>query len=606
MTGKRLRLVRDRLTERGLHGFVQPHEDEFLGEFISAAAERLAWLTGFTGSAGTAVVLAGRAALFVDGRYTIQARSQVDPGNYEVFNSGSCPPGRWLADTMDGDARIGFDPRLFSVARIEHMTRVVERAGGQLVPVDPNPIDQCWTDQPPPPAGSILPHPLEYAGETSASKRGRLAETLRRHEVDAVVLASCESVAWLLNIRGTDLPYSPVALSTAILLCDGSARLFANPVGLTEEVRIHLGDSVSVQPSSALRGSLSTLGAEQATVQLDPASTPVWIRTLLTESGAEVRHASDPVELPRAVKNSVELQGMRAVHEIDGLAMVKFLRWLEEHAPHGEVSECSAAARLEAYRRESPDFRSPSFPTISGTGPHGAIVHYRASPETDLPLRPGDLYLVDSGGQYLGGTTDVTRTVVVGPPQPEMCDRFTRVLKGHIALASVRFPSGTPGGQLDILARAPLWQAGLSYDHGTGHGVGSFLNVHEGPQSISFRVDRTGSPAVSKSALVPLAAGMVISNEPGYYLEDQYGIRIENLVAVREEPAPDGAEFPLLGFETLTLAPIDRRLIVPDMLTPDELRWLDAYHQRVATTLAPRLKPETGAWLAEACAPLRA
>ena len=606
MTAKRLRLVRSRLTDRGLQGFVQPHEDEFLGEFIPAAAERLAWLTGFTGSAGTAVVLAGRAALFVDGRYTIQARAQVDPGCYDVLNSGACPPGRWLADTMDGDARVGFDPRLFSVARVEHLTRVVEQAGGRLVPVHPNPIDECWTDRPPPPAGSMLPHPLEHAGESSASKRGRLAEDLRRHDVDAVVLASCESVAWLLNIRGTDLPYSPVALSTAILRSDGSARLFANPDGLTEAVRAHLGDPVAVRPGPALRESLSALGAEQAAVQLDPGSTPVWIQTLLEESGAEVRHAPDPVELPRAVKNAVELEGMRTVHAIDGLAMVRFLRWLEEHAPAGGVSECSAAERLEAYRRESPDFRSPSFPTISGTGPHGAIVHYRASPDTDRPLRPGDLYLVDSGGQYPGGTTDVTRTVAVGRPQPEMRDRFTRVLKGHIALASVRFPRGTPGGQLDILARAPLWQAGLSYDHGTGHGVGSFLNVHEGPQSISFRVDRSGPPAVSRSALVPLAAGMVISNEPGYYLEDGYGIRIENLVAVREEPAPDGAEFPLLGFETLTLAPIDRRLIVPDLLSPDEVRWLDAYHHRVATTLGPRLEPDTRAWLAEACAPLGA
>ena len=606
MTAKRLQLVRSRLTDRGLQGFVQPHEDEFLGEFIPAAAERLAWLTGFTGSAGTAVVLAGRAALFVDGRYTIQARAQVDPGCYDVLNSGACPPGRWLADTMDGDARIGFDPRLFSVARVEHLTRVVEQAGGRLVPVHPNPIDECWTDRPPPPAGSMLPHPLEHAGESSASKRGRLAEDLRRHDVDAVVLASCESVAWLLNIRGTDLPYSPVALSTAILLADGSARLFADPAGLTEAVRAHLGDPVAVRPGPALRESLSALGAEQATVQLDPGSTPVWIQTLLEESGAEVRHAPDPVELPRAVKNAVELEGMRTVHAIDGLAVVRFLRWLEEHAPAGGVSECSAAERLEAYRRESPDFRSPSFPTISGTGPHGAIVHYRASPDTDRPLRPGDLYLVDSGGQYPGGTTDVTRTVAVGRPQSEMRDRFTRVLKGHIALASVRFPRGTPGGQLDILARAPLWQAGLSYDHGTGHGVGSFLNVHEGPQSISFRVDRSGPPAVSRSALVPLAAGMVISNEPGYYLEDGYGIRIENLVAVREEPAPDGAEFPLLGFETLTLAPIDRRLIVPDLLSPDEVRWLDAYHHRVATTLGPRLEPDTRAWLADACAPLGA
>jgi len=296
---------------------------------------------------------------------------------------------------------------------------------------------------------------------------------------------------------------------------------------------------------------------------------------------------------------------MRDVHEIDGLAMAKFLCWLDANALAGNVTECSAVQQLEAFRRGCPDFRSPSFPTISGTGPHGAVVHYRATPETDRQLRPGDLYLVDSGGQYPGGTTDVTRTVAVGRPEPQMRDRFTRVLKGHIALATARFPVGTPGGQLDILARAPLWEAGLSYDHGTGHGVGSFLNVHEGPQSISFRIDRTGPPTVSKSALVPLTAGMVISNEPGYYLEDAYGIRIENLVAVRDEPEPEGAEFALLGFETLTLAPIDRRLIVADMLNPDEVRWLDDYHQRVVSTLSPRLAPGTRDWLVEACAPLR-
>ncbi|MXX21800.1 MAG: aminopeptidase P family protein [Rhodospirillales bacterium] len=605
MNGKRLQLVRNWLTKHGLRGFVQPHEDEFLGEFIPAAAERLAWLTGFTGSAGTAVILEDRAALFVDGRYTIQARSQVETGCYEVLNSGSCPPGRWLADAMRDDAGIGFDPRLFSVSRTRQMTQAVERAGGQLIPMDSNPIDEHWTDRPPPPAGSILAHPIRYAGESSADKRSRLAAVLKQHAVAAAVLTSCESVAWLLNIRGSDLPYSPVALATAILTCDGTAQLFANPVSVTDEVRSYLGDAVSLHPRSALPDSLSAFGANQATVQLDPASTPVWIHTLLTESGADVRHAPDPVELPRAVKNSAELRGMRDVHEIDGLAMAKFLCWLDANALAGNVTECSAVQQLEAFRRGCPDFRSPSFPTISGTGPHGAVVHYRATPETDRQLRPGDLYLVDSGGQYPGGTTDVTRTVAVGRPEPQMRDRFTRVLKGHIALATARFPVGTPGGQLDILARAPLWEAGLSYDHGTGHGVGSFLNVHEGPQSISFRIDRTGPPTVSKSALVPLTAGMVISNEPGYYLEDAYGIRIENLVAVRDEPEPEGAEFALLGFETLTLAPIDRRLIVADMLNPDEVRWLDDYHQRVVSTLSPRLAPGTRDWLVEACAPLR-
>ncbi len=606
MIEERLRLVRQWLSEQGLQGFVQPHEDEFLGEFLPAAAERLAWLTGFTGSAGTAVVTEDRAALFVDGRYTLQAGSQTGANGFEIVNSGSLSPGGWLAKTLAGQTRTGFDPKLVSIRRLERMTRTVGKGGGRLVPVLANPIDAHWTNRPPWPDGRIVPHPLRFAGEESTEKRRRLAEGLRAHDCSAVVLAAPESVAWLLNVRGSDLPYSPVALAQAVLLADGSARLFARPGSVTDEVRAHLGDDVSVAPRAALAATLSEFGRNQSRVQIDPASTPASIGTLLRESGARVRHAPDPIALPRAIKNAVELRNMREVHETDGLAIARFLCWLDLQAPGGGVSECRAAAQLETFRRESPDFRSPSFPTISGTGPNGAIVHYRATAATDRLLRPGDLYLVDSGGQYPGGTTDVTRTVAVAHTEPQMRDRFTRVLQGHIAVARARFPCGTGGGQLDILARTPLWRAGLAYDHGTGHGVGSFLNVHEGPQSISFRVDRTtGTPTVSAGSLVPLAAGMVISNEPGYYREGSYGIRIENLVAVRKEPPPAGADIDLLGFETLTLAPIDRRLIVADMLNRDERAWLDAYHRRVVTVLGPRLDPTTRNWLEEACAPLR-
>ncbi len=604
MIDERLRLVRRWMSEQGLQAFVQSHEDEFLGEFIPAAAERLAWLTGFTGSAGTVIVLEDRAALFVDGRYTLQARAQAPSSRFEVVNSGTQSPARWLAKTLASGGRAGFDPKLISVLRLEQFTRATAEGGQNLVPVSANPIDTYWTDRPPWPHGCIVPYPLSLAGETSSEKRQRLAQDLRKQGLDAVVLASPESVAWLLNIRGTDLPYAPVALVRAVLLADGSAQLFAHPATITDAVRTHLGTAVSVEPPAALAAALSALGRERAAVQIDPASTPAAVGTLLTAAGVTVRRAPDPVELPRAVKNKVELHGMRDAHETDGVALARFLCWLDSEAPAGRVTECRAAARLEAFRRENPDFRSPSFPTISGSGRNGAIVHYRATAETDRRLRPGDLYLVDSGGQYPGGTTDVTRTVAVGRPEPEMREHFTRVLQGHIAVARARFPRGTTGGQLDILARAPLWQAGLAYDHGTGHGVGSFLNVHEGPQSISFRVDRTGRPTVSASALVPLVAGMVISNEPGYYREGAYGIRIENLIAVRDEPPPDGAEIDLLGFETLTLAPVDRRLIVAGRLNRDERDWLDGYHQQVATTLGPRLDPATRHWLEAACAPL--
>ena len=604
MSRERLQVVRDWASEQDLAGYVQPHEDEHLGEFVPAAAERLSWLTGFTGSAGTAVILDAEAALFVDGRYTIQARTQADLGVYDILDIGRCTPERWLADRIGQGAAIGYDPRLFSVSREEKIRKAIQEAGGEFTPVFENPVDSHWEGRPPAPSGDILAHPVTYAGESSVDKRERLTSDMEQGSVNAMVLSAPDSVAWLFNIRGTDLPYSPVALATALLNRDGTACLFVDPDNVDKNVRGHLGGAIRVLPPAALPEVLGALGTKHATVQIDPMSTPVWIETLLRESGAKVRRSIDPIALPKAIKNGTELEGMRHAHVVDGRAVAKFLCWLDAAVGTGTVTECGAADRLEEFRREDPLFRGPSFPTISGTGPHGAIVHYRASPETDRQLRPGNLYLVDSGGQYLAGTTDITRTVAIGEPTLEMRDRFTRVLKGHIALATVRFPRGTPGGQLDILARTPLWQVGLTYDHGTGHGVGSFLNVHEGPHSISFRVFGKDHPAVSKSALVPLVPGMVISNEPGYYRENAYGIRIENLVAVKEEPSLEGSEIELLGFETLTLAPIDRRLIIPEMLTLDELDWLDGYHARVLAAHAPKLDAVPRDWLSAACAPL--
>ena len=597
-------MVRDWVLKQDLAGYVQPHEDEHLGEFVPASAERLSWLTGFTGSAGTTVILDAEAALFVDGRYTIQARTQADLGVYEILDISRCTPEHWLAERIGQGAAIGYDPRLFSVSREEKIREVIQKAGGEFTSVSENPVDRHWEGRPPAPNGDVLAHPVTYAGESSVDKRTRLTSDMEPGTVNAMVLSAPDSVAWLFNIRGTDLPYSPVALATGLLNRDGTACLFVDPDNVGKDVRSHLGNAIRVLPPAALPEVLGALGTEQATVQIDPMSTPVWIETLLRESGAKVRRSTDPVALPKAIKNGTELEGMRHAHVVDGRAVAKFLCWLDATVGTETVTECGAADRLEEFRREDPLFRSPSFPTISGTGPHGAIVHYRATPETDRQLRSGDLYLVDSGGQYLAGTTDITRTVAIGEPTPEMRDRFTRVLKGHIALATVRFPRGTPGGQLDILARTPLWQVGLTYDHGTGHGVGSFLNVHEGPHSISFRVFGEERPTVSRSTLVPLVPGMVVSNEPGYYRENAYGIRIENLVAVKEEPSLEGSEIELLAFETLTLAPIDRRLVIPEMLTLDELNWLDGYHARVLAAHAPKLDTVPRNWLSAACAPL--
>ena len=587
----RLAAMRAELARRGLDGFVVPLSDEHQGEYVARRSQRLAWLTGFTGSAGMAIVLAERAALFVDGRYTLQAAAQVDASLYEHRHVSDESPDAWLREHLSADSTLGYDPRLHGAHGRDRLAAPCKAAGARLVPCEDNPIDTLWAEQPPPPLGPVAPHPVRFAGTEAGEKRQTIAARLAEKGADAAVLSAPDSIAWLLNVRGADVANSPLPHSFAIVLGEGDVDWFVDRRKLLPEVPAHLGNAVRVRAPDALAGVLDGLAEAGKSVLIDAAATPVWMVDRLTEGGAKVIRGSDPCALPKACKNDAEIAGIRAAHRRDGAALTRFLAWLAA-APPGSVTELDAVARLAALRAGGVHFRGPSFDTISGAGPNGAIVHYRVTAETNRTLEPGTLYLVDSGGQYLDGTTDVTRTVAIGTPEPEHLDRFTRVLRGHIALATVRFPRGTTGAQLDTLARQFLWQTCLDYDHGTGHGVGHYLNVHEGPQRIS----RLGSGA----ALQP---GMVVSNEPGYYKTGAYGIRVENLVAVT---AVDDSDDGFLGFETLTLAPIDRALIEPAMLTADERAWLDAYHARVAETLAPLLADDSAtlAWLKAATAPL--
>jgi len=588
----RLDALRAALGTRGVDGFVVPRADEHQGEDLPADAERLAWLTGFTGSAGTAVVLADRAALFVDGRYTLQAGHQVDGERWEIVSSVKTPVVDWLGQALSPGARLGYDPRLVSVDQAKRLRAAAEKAGARLVPVEPNPIDDLWVARPPAPLGPVLPHDTGFAGESAEDKRRRIAEDLAARRIDAAVLTQPESIAWLLNLRGRDVPNTPLPLSYAVVHDDRAVELFVDPAKLTRAARRHLGNAVTVAPPAGLERALDRLGDDGRTVLVDPATCNEWVRDRLVRAGAQVTLAEDPCVLPRATKNETEIEGSRRAHLRDGVAMVRFLAWLDRTAPQGTVTEMEAAERLTALRAEGEHWRGISFPPISGAGPNGAIVHYRVTAETDRRLEPGTLYLTDSGGQYLDGTTDITRTVAIGEPDAEMRRCFTLVLRGHIALATARFPEGTAGGQLDALARQFLWKAGLDYDHGTGHGVGAYLGVHEGPARISGR------------SAVPLRAGMILSNEPGYYRAGAFGIRIENLIVVQpsEQPAEPGRS--LLAFETVTLCPIDRRLVDTALMTPDEVAWLDAYHARVRQALSATLGEEDRAWLEAATAPL--
>lgn len=590
----RLAALRAELTRQGLHAFIVPRADPHQSEYIPDDAERLAWLTGFTGSAGVAVVTRDRTAIFIDGRYTLQVRDEVDMQAFEVLHLITDSHTEWAAQAVGPDGRVGFDPWLHTAPWVDQARKALEKTGATLVPVDHNPVDAIWDDRPPPPRAAVVPHPVAYAGETAEAKRTRLGAGLADQGIDAAVLTSGESLAWLLNIRGGDVARTPLTLGFALLHRDGHVELFLDPAKLTAGLENHLGNAVSIQPPEGFGPALDRLGAEHKTVLVDPQRTVTWVLDRLHRSGAAVQRGEDPVVLPRACKNETELAGATQAHLRDGAAMVRFLAWLDRAVEAGRVTEMEAAERLHAIRAEDPLFRDISFDTISGAGPNGAIVHYRATEATNRVLDRGNLYLVDSGAQYLDGTTDITRTVAIGRPTESMRRHATLVLKGHIALSTALFPEGVKGSQLDCLARQFLWADGLDYDHGTGHGVGSYLGVHEGPQRISAQPNT-----------VALRPGMILSNEPGYYRSGAYGIRIENLVVVAPRPCPPEGERSLLGFDVLTLCPIDRRLVVPDLLTAAERDWLNAYHARVRETIGPRLDdPADRSWLEAATAPV--
>ncbi len=582
----RLNTLRSLLRAEKLDGVIVPRSDEYLGEYVPPCAERLAWISGFTGSAGVAIILDSRAAVFSDGRYITQMAGQVDASLWDCQHITEAPPRDWLAQHAPEGAKIGYDPRVISRSMLASLTS----DHFELVPTARNLIDAIWTDRPNPPGAQALIQPLEFAGESSAAKRGALADELIRQEQDAVVISDTTSVAWLLNIRGSDVPCTPVVLSSALLYRDARADLFIAPAKVTEEVRTWLGNDVTIRNPDELSGALAALRGK--TVAVDPVGTPVWFAQRLAEAEATINEASDPCAIRRAKKNLVEQEGARKAHLRDAIAICKFLCWLDAHAVGS--TEMDAVTHLRAFRAEAPEFRDDSFDTISAAGPNGAIMHYRVTPATNRTIDENVVYLVDSGGQYPDGTTDITRTIWTGPGTPpgELKAAFTRVLKGNLLLGRAVFPAGIAGHALDTLARFSLWQARLDFDHGTGHGVGSYLSVHEGPQRIS----KAFSP-------VPLAPGMIISNEPGYYLPGSFGIRLETLLLVTEsQPGPDGKAF--LSFETLTLAPFDKRMIDPAILGEEDVAALDAYHAHVLATVGPHLPDEVRSWLTHACSPI--
>ncbi len=588
----RLAALRAELARQKLTGFAVPLTDEHMSEYVGDYAKRLAWLTGFTGSAGSAVVLQDKAAMFIDGRYALQVRAQVPESLYSYEAVPDTSPALWLkAMTKAGD-RIGYDPWVHTRGWVNATQKVLAEKNVSLVSVTQNPVDAVWTDRPAPSLAPITAHPDQFTGRSAADKRQALAKTLAEKNVAAAIISALDSVAWLFNIRGTDVDRTPVPRSFAILYADGTATLFAEPEKITADLRAHLGDQVHIAPRTDFAGTLQKLGGSKSRVLFDPDTTVAAVAEILAAAGAVLVDGQDPCILPKASKNAVELDGTRAAHVRDGVAVARFVKWVTHKALNGGVDELTAVDRLYDMRAENNLFRDTSFDTIAGSGPNGALMHYRSTPQTNRQLQKGELFLLDSGGQYLDGTTDITRTMAIGEVDAEKRERFTRVLKGHIALATVRFPKGTSGRQLDVLARASLWQAGLDYEHGTGHGVGSYLSVHEGPQ----RIAKLGTD-------IALEPGMILSNEPGYYKPGHYGIRIENLVVVREDKRP-GDEKDMLCFETITMAPMDRSLIMPELLLAHEKQWLDAYHAEVRDKLLAHMPEDSKAWLVEATAPL--
>jgi Xaa-Pro aminopeptidase len=588
----RLAALRTELARRGLTGFIVPRSDRHQNEYVPASEERLAWLTGFTGSAGAAIVLMERAVLFVDGRYTLQVREQVDTSLFAIEHLVETPPDRWIETNLTSADRLGYDPWLHTLESAERLAKACTAAGATLVAVEPDLIDAIWNDRPAPPLGAVTLHDLRFAGEAADEKLARIRAELAKLRAEALVVSDPHAVAWAFNIRGADVAHTPLPLAFAVIPQAARPALFVDGRKLSNDVRDRLETLADVREPADFVQTLAALGRAHKTVRLDQATAADALARLVTTHGGKIVRGACPIALMKAVKNQAEIFGARAAHVRDGVAVTRFLAWFEREAARGTLTEIDAVAALESFRRDTGLLKDISFPTISGAGPDGAIVHYRVTSKTNRRVAVGELFLIDSGGQYQDGTTDITRTVAVGEPTAEMREHFTRVLKGHIAIACAVFPEGTTGAQLDSFARQFLWAKGLDFDHGTGHGVGSYLSVHEGPARIS------------KLGTTALRRGMILSNEPGYYKAGAYGIRIENLVLVVEAAPAPGAEKPLNAFETLTLAPIDRRLVVAAMLTLEETAWLDGYHARVAQTLSPLIDAETRAWLALATRPL--
>lgn len=596
-SANRLALLRRQLASQSLDGFIVPLTDEHMSEYIGSYARRLEWLTGFHGSAGTGVVLADRAAMFIDGRYTLQVRQEVSADLWKYAEIPGAGVATWLAGQVSAGARIGYDPWLHTRDWLAQTRAVLDKVGAVLEPVAANPIDAIWHDRPRPSPAPIEVYDDRLAGRNASDKRNQIADWLIGHRLDATVMTALDSIAWTFNIRGTDVSHNPFALAFAIVHADATADLFVDPEKVPPAAGQALGNGVRLHPRTAFASFLTALGDKR--VAADPERAVAAVVDHLEHGGAKVTAARDPAVLAKAIKNDAEQRGQRAAQARDGACLTRFLHWLSVTAPEGHLTEIAASDRLEQFRRDTGLLRDLSFATISGAGPNGAIMHYKANEQTNRQITPGSVYLVDLGGQYEDGTTDVTRTVWIGPgaPGPEIRDRFTRVLKGHIAIATAVFPEGTQGSQLDTLARHALWSGGFDYAHGTGHGVGAFLAVHEGPQ----RIAKPGGGQAGTNE--PLRAGMFLSNEPGYYKEGAYGIRIENLVLVETRQVAGGDQ-PMLGFETLTFAPIDRAMIEPAMLTPDERDWLNAYHLRVMEIVGPQLAGACKDWLLEVCQPL--
>ncbi len=586
----RLRAV---LKKQNLDGFWVPHTDEHQSEYLPPHAERLYWLTGFNGSAGAAIVLAKKAAIFTDGRYTIQIAEQVDPKVFEIQHLIEQPPLEWLEKNLKKGQRLGFDPQLHSQASAEQLDQVSKKLGARLIAVKSNPIDAIWSDQPARPHGKVVPHPLKYAGKPAAKKLARIAGILRTKGEDAVIITLADSLCWTFNIRGSDVAHTPVVLGHALIKARGKPEIFLHPDKVSGRARSYLEKIATLKSDDKLAAALDRLGKDQKTVRLDARTASFAIYDRLNKAGATIVNAQDPVIALKAVKNKTEIDGARTAHIRDAAAYCRFLMWLDRQKPANRLDEISVAKKLEEFRLQTGALRDISFDTISAFGPNGAICHYRVTEASNLTFKNNALYLIDSGAQYLDGTTDITRTIAIGRASSEMRKNFTLVLKGHIALAQAIFPPGTTGSNLDVLARAPLWAAGLDFDHGTGHGVGSYLSVHEGPQRISKAPSR-----------VSLKPGMILSNEPGYYKAGHYGIRIENLVVVTELEKIPGSDQNMLGFETISWAPIDRSLINTKLLSPAELKWLNDYHAEVYRKTSPQLDRAEKTWLKQACARL--